>query len=597
MKRFAWVKRLASHQRGAVAPLFLISSAAVLATSFGAIDLVRYNVVQGKLQSALDGATLSAGRNLANLTPTTGETQNDQWRQDAFDYFRANLPDGYMGSTVLPEDLRITYSEEPSAADNYMAGQFINMEVSGTLPLLSTGFLKVSSLNLHASNRAVRRVPTDIELVMALDNTGSMAGTKLETLKDAAKQLSTIVLGAKDAKEGEPPRDIRVGLVPFADTVNVGNTEWTQRWLTYPVAQDYFIKNLWKGCIVEPPETTWGGNDLPASVLTPTRIFQPLHLTFQTKLDRATLGLASAPGVYERIWKDLPGAPQPRVFDPPDQASLLKFDRRVWASRGSDSKAKDTSFEIYTAGNPANCLESRKSRFLDDDPDDIKAAIDAMGATGSTLVPTGLLWAWRMLHPAWTGAWDGSERPRPADPRTLRKVIVLLTDGKNEPPNTIGSSETRIAYTLKYDVESCTDKDFKNCSPTPVTDRPYAPPDDYAIPKPPAQAPMNSLKMRDPEETDGKNSKNQSIGWGKNDKISTSTVNNYLAALCTQVKNDGNDIKIYTVTLGALDSTTETLMNNCSSGAGYFYNTKTVSDLPQVFRSIAGALTELRLTE
>src|SRR5690606_9661646 len=124
-----------------------------------------------------------------------------------------------------------------------------------------------------------------------------------------------------------------------------------------------------------------------------------------------------------------------------------------------------------TAGNPANCLESRKSRFLDDDPDAIKAAIDAMGATGSTLVPTGLLWAWRMLHPAWTGAWDGSERPRPADPRKLRKVIVLLTDGKNEPPNTIGSSETRIAFTLKYDVESCTDKDFKKCSPTPVTDR------------------------------------------------------------------------------------------------------------------------------
>jgi hypothetical protein len=103
--------------------------------------------------------------------------------------------------------------------------------------------------------------------------------------------------------------------------------------------------------------------------------------------------------------------------------------------------------------------------------------------------------------------------------------------------------------------------------------------------------------MRDPRETDGDNTKNPAIGWYDNSNISTTTVDNYLAKLCTNVKNDGNDIKVYTVTLGALDAKTETLMNNCSSGAGYFYNTTTVADLPQVFRSIAGALTELRLTQ
>jgi Flp pilus assembly protein TadG len=595
MNLIAWIKRLVVDQHGAVAPMFLISSAAVLATSFGAIDLVRYNVVQGRLQSALDGATLSAGRNLANLTPTTGETQNDQWKDDAFQYFRANLPDGYMGSSVLPEDLTITYSEEPSAADNFEAGQFVAMEASGTLPLLSTGFLKVSSFNLHASNRAVRRVPTDIELVMALDNTGSMDGTKLDTLKDAATQLSTIVLAAKDPKGGEAPRQIYVGLVPFADTVNVGNTEWTRKWLSHPPEQDYFINNLWKGCIAEPHKDTWGGDNLPAQVLTPAAPFQPLHLTFQTIVDGATLGLAVGSGdpqVYERIWRSTPDAPQPRSFDAPDDASLLKHDRRVWATRASD-----TSFQVYTAGNPENCVDSRKSRFLGDDLDAIKTAIKNMDANGSTLVPTGLLWAWRMLNPAWTGAWDGSERPRPADPKKLRKVIVLLTDGQNQPPGTVKSSEKQIAYSLKYEVQKCNDSKFKDCTDATRYTGTYVPPAKYSVKDAKPQEPMNSLKMRDPRETDGDNTKNPAIGWYDNSNISTTTVDNYLAKLCTNVKNDGNDIKVYTVTLGALDAKTETLMNNCSSGAGYFYNTTTVADLPQVFRSIAGALTELRLTQ
>src|SRR5690606_4676270 len=133
----------------------------------------------GRLQAALDGATLSAGRNLANLTPEPGVQEGGQWQADAFQYFRANFPEGYFGSQIQPEDMVISYAEEFDATGTYLTGQQIQMTVEGNLPLISTGFLKVTSFDIKASNQALRRTRSDLEVVMALDNTGSMAGSRL----------------------------------------------------------------------------------------------------------------------------------------------------------------------------------------------------------------------------------------------------------------------------------------------------------------------------------------------------------------------------------------------------------------------------------
>lgn len=573
-------RRTPRSQRGSVTAMFLISSVLVLGASFGAIDLVRYNVVQGRMQNALDGATLSAGRNLANLTPTPGTIAADQWKDDAFQYFRSNLPDGYLGSNILPEDLKIDYSEEITGEGNYRTGQFIEMEVKGDLPLLSTGFFHISSFEVHARNQALRRTRSDLEVVMALDNTGSMSGSRINTLKKAARNLSSTVLGASEAS-GVPGR-VFVGLVPFADTVNVGNNAHTRQWLDYPAVQTHFINNFWMGCIVEP--TGWGGNNLPAAALAPTSKFQPLHLTLRTQINN--LNLAN----NERIAMPTAEVPlQPREFN----AYGADYDRRVWARRSSD-----TRLEVFTAANPSNCRQSRLVRFLDDRLDSINGAIDDMEAEGNTLIPTGLLWAWRMLHPAWRGlaGWGDSEKPRDPEPRVLSKVIVLLTDGENQPPSAVGTAsnaERRVAYRLNYDVQGCTNSRRTNCNDSLIP-RSYS--QSMTTLGNASQAPMNSLKMRDPFTTSTNNSQNAAIGWGSTSNINTATVNRYLSELCANVKSDGNGIKIYSVTLGSVGGSTETLMNNCSSGAGYFYNATNVDDLPEVFKSIAGALTELRLT-
>src|SRR5690606_9014994 len=110
-----------------------------------------------------------------------------------------------------------------------------------------------------------------------------------------------------DVADGETPRDITIGLVPFADTVNVGNTAYTRSWLSQDplhtsfkhlghdpeYVQTYFLKHNWLGCIAEPLPAEWGdATSLPAKAWTPSdEVFMPLHLRYSFTLDKNILGL------------------------------------------------------------------------------------------------------------------------------------------------------------------------------------------------------------------------------------------------------------------------------------------------------------------
>lgn len=84
---------------------------------------------------------------------------------------------------------------------------------------------------------------------------------------------------------------------------------------------------------------------------------------------------------------------------------------------------------------------------LSTDPDDILDAVDALDVSGQTHSSLGVLWAQRMLEPAWKRVWGRSSSVHPADPSTpeyakMRKAIVLLTDGQ----------DTTINNTISRDV-------------------------------------------------------------------------------------------------------------------------------------------------
>lgn len=594
-----FIRRLRRDQRGAVALTFLATSTLMLGGAFGAIDLVRYNVAQGRLQNALDAAVISAGRNLSTQTPVEGSDDAEAWMSHARGFFSSNMPDGYMGSSISSGDVVIGYREE--RPDGYLTGQFIDMSVRGDLPLISTGFMKISSVALAASNEAVRRTRNDMEVVMALDNSGSMdwdSPKRITVLKEAAKDLTATVLGASNVPGGS--QRVYIGLVPFTDVVNVRDYALDGGWLDYPPAQFNYIHNQWSGCIAEPAPAggaNWtSSNQLPAQVLSPGAPFRPLHLT------------------YSYLYSPLPGGAVLVGENPIEfKTRTLSRDRRISAVQ------EGNSFRVNIAMDSQYCLDG-KARFLSNNEAAIGTAIDAMTPYGGTGVPVGLQWAWRMLHPNWQGAWGPADMPRDPEDGSLSKVIVLLSDGENAPVSdgrrqTTGN--TRFDYEMTYRYSrtwtengACIRYFLWFCVEYEQIERSeevVATSHDDRTQGSFYQCPAAGLRVLDPtyatdadvgRAASGCNHARNSIGYGGSNMQSEAAYDAYMAQLCHNVKNDGNEIKIYTVTLGEdVPASSRTLMRNCASGPSYYFNAQNVNDLPDVFASIAGALTELRLTQ
>lgn len=61
-------------------------------------------------------------------------------------------------------------------------------------------------------------------------------------------------------------------------------------------------------------------------------------------------------------------------------------------------------------------------------------AVNAMTSNGYTRIDLGTLWGWRMLSPSWKGLWSHAQSSLPLPYKTpnMDKVVIILTDGKNE---------------------------------------------------------------------------------------------------------------------------------------------------------------------
>ena len=76
---------------------------------------------------------------------------------------------------------------------------------------------------------------------------------------------------------------------------------------------------------------------------------------------------------------------------------------------------------------PTSTVRRQPSRRLTNVASTINSAIDALVAKGSTVIPAGLLWGWRVISPT-PPFTDGADYANDK----VTKAIVLLTDGEND---------------------------------------------------------------------------------------------------------------------------------------------------------------------
>jgi Flp pilus assembly protein TadG len=204
----------ARDARGNVALLFGLTLIPLLIGVGVAVDYGRALIVHERMQEAADAAGLAIG-SWVGLSQEEMQTKAQQ-------YFDANYPATTLGTV--------------GALSVSVDGSDIKVNVSGQVPTTFMQLANINTVDVGASATIAVGMGT-VEVALALDNSGSMAGSKISSLKTAASDLvDTLFASAQNSPKADP---IKIAVVPFAASVNVGMQYKNASWMDTAGAGKY----------------------------------------------------------------------------------------------------------------------------------------------------------------------------------------------------------------------------------------------------------------------------------------------------------------------------------------------------------------------
>jgi Flp pilus assembly protein TadG len=408
------VRRFARDDNGNIAIIFGLTTFIVCAMVGGAIDVGRWVSARNQTQAAIDSALLAAGR---TAQTTYGDaTASINAAKAYYKQMKSNL---VIDDTItfVANNTATTFTASGSAKISTPFLQFACPQIMpgchnnplSSLPVVNLADGKRSESTIAQNGNS----GSSVEIGLMLDTTGSMSGQKITDLKAAANDLVDIVVWADQSKYTS-----RIGIAPFASTVNVG---------------DYFqaVTNQ-NPNLVTHTETTRTGTTYtygyPASCYKSDG-----KLKSECKNDSKYI-TGSTP-VYTTT----------TIVDNPAKAKCVveRTGNHELAETSPGAGSWVTSY--YDAmiaqgvNNPSTtCPESSLLVPLTSNKQMLKSTINAMVATGSTAGAVGTAWAWYLISPQWGTIFTGDAKPDsyskltelgPSGQPRLRKIAILMTDG------------------------------------------------------------------------------------------------------------------------------------------------------------------------
>ncbi len=248
LKKF---REFGRDRRGALAVAFAVAMYPIMMMICAAVDLSRMSQQQARLQAALDAAALFVARLVAD-----GKSPAD------LSAAARQIVEGNVNPTEM-------FNVNVSAV---MDGSSIRVTGSGQLNPMIANILTGNNLVVAGTSGAMWRTKK-IDLVLVLDNTGSMASSgKMTALKDAATNLINTMQAVSNR-----PDAIRIGIVPFDVQVRVGTTYKNESWLTYAGVSGLNSGN-WTGCVAD-RDQSHDVTDTTPSTGTPATLFPARNCT------------------------------------------------------------------------------------------------------------------------------------------------------------------------------------------------------------------------------------------------------------------------------------------------------------------------------
>jgi len=354
---------------------------------------------------------LSAGRHLQEIADATSlalagsEERDDAGLRDlASKFIAANHTADRVGNIEIAS-LDITKDD-------------VDVRLKASMKTSFMGIAGIDYMDVFGSSLAVRAVTGTVEIALVLDNTFSMSETdsrgvtKLAALKTAANALVTELMANPDA-------NVRIGLVPYADYVNVGTKYRNESWVSVPA--EY----------TEPAVPKSGCSMQTVTVQGKCLVQEPSY-SCPTMVDgvmkpRTCAGACTSRAASTTTTKEVctTGAVAAKSF---------KWYGCVGSRKSAKTRLDDKSPSVAYPGyldTSQKCLNPIVT--LTNDEAALKAAITGMvynigGYEPYTYIPAGMIWGVNVLSStaplAEAAAYD------PAN-KTPRKAIVLMTDGEN----------------------------------------------------------------------------------------------------------------------------------------------------------------------
>lgn len=215
-----WTSAFRADERGNIAIMFGVIIFAILAAAGVAIDFLRIDKARTALAEAGDAALIAAAR-YKGANPDATDAKLTEIARKLFNAEMLHEP------SVSISGFDIVFNDATSS---------FRLSVDADLDLAIMGIFGNESYDLDTTAEAKLGKPPHIELAMALDVTGSMnSNGRLSALKSASKDLINSLFSYKTAS-------VKIGIVPFAQYVNVGADQAGAAWLNNPGGG-------WSGCV------------------------------------------------------------------------------------------------------------------------------------------------------------------------------------------------------------------------------------------------------------------------------------------------------------------------------------------------------------
>ena len=544
------LSRARADQRGAVAVQFALLLLPIAILTFGLIDLSRVSVQKRQLQDALDAATLMAARSTA-----VDKTQLEAIAKPALAAEMAG-----MGVVLLPANSSFVLGE-----NNTVKG-----EVHATIqPIIS--HLWSNSDSVVSATSSVMRSIDKLEVALVLDNTGSMDSylggvKKITALKTAAQSLVDVLAGA--AARATETDAVKLAVVPFSMTVNIGPSFQGQDWLkgVMPAEAEYgadlfnnkahldrfallTAMNLkWSGCVESRPDP-YDINDEAPYQAKPASYFVPFFAPDEPdksytvkKSSGAGTDSRSNPYSVNDYAMDYGGSPNAKntpidwFTRQGNSGKYIPANLRSTANPGAVDGGPNAGCGLASVLRLTNLREATGVKI-------VKDKLDKMVATGNTNVAMGAVWGWHAVSPNPPFA-DGT----PYGTRNVNKVIILLTDGDNvmsESNNANDSTYSGYGYVWQKRLK-----------------------DEHGV----------------------------ALDVGSTADARMLAMNSRQKKVCANARKAG--VVIYAIGVG-VSTTSKAVLQDCATlpTDGHYFDVTDASQLNSVFNTIAGSIQNLRITK